>query len=108
MLNSRSLTRRLTSLGVAALTASGVSLVGSPLIAHAANETCAQLATDLPGATNGAVFTLSDNHLCTQAYVIPTGVQVTIQGADNTQGFDGQNSHQILSGGTTAPPSFRT
>ena len=83
---------------VAALSASGVTMAVAPLVAHAATVDCATLATQLVVAADGASFTLSDNHLCTETFTIKTGSHVSITGADANQGFNGQNSHYILNG----------
>jgi hypothetical protein len=76
-----------------------VAAGGGVLTAHAdATTDCAGLATALSGATDGDVITLDDDHLCPGAFTIPTGVNITLQGQDQGDGFDGQGTNQSLRG----------
>jgi predicted outer membrane repeat protein len=65
--------------------ATGASAAGNVTV------TCATLdaALDPTMRNDGDVVTLQDDHLCTAAHSMPTGKEITLQGGDANQGFDG-------------------
>ena len=79
----------------------GVASLATVIPAHAVSGTfnCAGLQAAMTAATAGDVITLHDTGLCTNGpFTLPSGIDMTLQGQTQADGFDGQGTAAILSG----------